>query len=78
MYPEAQLSLWVLLIAFFTLMALQVTADQLFEMLEGNPWPYGHIPELDMSSYNLADRLKRNFRVTLAEVVEDVEDGLGA
>ena len=37
----------------------------------------GHIPELDMSSYNLADRLKRNFNVTLTEVVEDVAGGTG-
>lgn len=34
---------------------------------------FGHIPELDMSSHNLADRLKRNFNVALAEVVEEVE-----
>lgn len=33
---------------------------------------FGHIPELDMSSYNLADRLQRNFRVTLSELVEEV------
>ena len=33
---------------------------------------FGHIPELDMSSYNLADRLKRNFNVTLTEVVDNV------
>lgn len=33
---------------------------------------YGRIPELDMSSYNLADRLKRNFSVTLSELVEQV------
>jgi len=31
---------------------------------------FGHIPELDMSSYNLADRLKRNFSVTLTELVD--------
>lgn len=34
---------------------------------------FGHIPELDMSSHNLADRLKRNFNVALAEVVDEVE-----
>ena len=34
---------------------------------------YGNIPELDMSSYNLADRLKRNFSVTLTELVSEVE-----
>lgn len=33
---------------------------------------FGQIPKLDMSSHNLADRLKRNFNVTLAELVEDV------
>ena len=33
---------------------------------------YGHIPELDMSSYNLADRLNRNFDVTLTELVNEV------
>lgn len=32
---------------------------------------YGRIPELDMSSHNLADRLKRNFSMTLAELVEE-------
>jgi hypothetical protein len=32
---------------------------------------FGDIPELDMSSYNLADRLKRNFSVTLTELVEE-------
>jgi len=31
---------------------------------------FGHIPELDMSSHNLADRLERNFKVTLTELVE--------
>jgi hypothetical protein len=36
---------------------------------------FGHIPELDMSSYNLADRLKRNFSVTLTEIVEEVSKG---
>lgn len=36
---------------------------------------FGDIPELDMSSYNLADRLKRNFKVTLTELVEGVMDG---
>ncbi len=34
---------------------------------------FGDIPELDMSSYNLADRLKRNFSVTLTELVTEVE-----
>ncbi len=34
---------------------------------------FGDIPELDMSSYNLADRLKRNFSVTLTELVSEVE-----
>lgn len=34
---------------------------------------YGDIPELDMSSYNLADRLQRNFRVTLTELVKAEE-----
>lgn len=34
---------------------------------------YGQIPELDMSSYNLADRLKRSFNVTLTELVEEVD-----
>ena len=34
---------------------------------------FGHIPELGMSSYNLADRLKRNFSVTLTELVSEVE-----
>ena len=34
---------------------------------------FGVIPELDMSSYNLADRLKRNFSVTLTELVSEVE-----
>jgi hypothetical protein len=33
---------------------------------------YGNIPELGMSSYNLADRLKRNFSVTLTELVDEV------
>lgn len=33
---------------------------------------YGQIPELDMSSHNLADRLKRSFNVSLAELVEEV------
>jgi phage tail protein X len=33
---------------------------------------YGRIPELDMSSHNLADRLKRNFSVTLTELVDEV------
>lgn len=32
---------------------------------------YGQIPELGMSSYNLADRLKRNFDVNLTELVEE-------
>ncbi len=32
---------------------------------------FGDIPELGMSSYNLADRLKRNFSVTLTELVEE-------
>ena len=32
---------------------------------------FGHIPELDMSSYNLADRLERNFKVTITELVEE-------
>ena len=32
---------------------------------------FGNIPELDMSSYNLADRLERNFKVTLTELVEE-------
>jgi hypothetical protein len=36
---------------------------------------FGRIPELAMSSHNLADRLKRNFRVTLTEVVEEVASG---
>lgn len=34
---------------------------------------YGDVPELGMSSYNLADRLKRNFSVTLTELVREVE-----
>ncbi|MDX2039571.1 MAG: hypothetical protein SFX72_23230 [Isosphaeraceae bacterium] len=34
---------------------------------------YGDIPELGMSSYNLADRLKRNFSVTLTEFVDEVQ-----
>ena len=34
---------------------------------------YGDIPELGMSSFNLADRLKRNFSVTLTELVKEVE-----
>jgi hypothetical protein len=34
---------------------------------------FGEIPELGMTSYNLADRLKRNFHVTLAELVQEVE-----
>ena len=38
---------------------------------------FGQIPELDMSSYNLADRLKRNFSVTLTEMVEEVSKGKG-
>jgi hypothetical protein len=33
---------------------------------------FGDIPELGMSSYNLADRLKRNFSVTLTELVDEV------
>jgi hypothetical protein len=33
---------------------------------------FGRIPELGMSSYNLADRLKRNFNVTLTELVREV------
>ena len=32
---------------------------------------FGRIPELDMSSHNLADRLKRNFDVKLSELVEE-------
>lgn len=32
---------------------------------------YGRIPELDMSSHNLADRLKRNFNVKLSELVDE-------
>jgi hypothetical protein len=36
---------------------------------------FGQIPDLDMSSYNLADRLKRNFNVTLTEMVDDVAAG---
>lgn len=36
---------------------------------------FGRIPELEMSSHNLADRLKRNFRVTLTEMVEEVASG---
>lgn len=32
----------------------------------------GFIPELDMSSFNLADRLSRNFSITLTELVEEV------
>jgi hypothetical protein len=32
---------------------------------------FGKIPELDMSSHNLADRLKRNFKVTLAELTAE-------
>ena len=35
---------------------------------------YGQIPELDMSSHNLADRLKRNFSVSLPELVRDVSE----
>ncbi len=34
---------------------------------------YGQIPELDMSSHNLADRLKRSFNVTLSELVEEAD-----
>ena len=34
---------------------------------------FGRIPELDMSSYNLADRLKRNFKMTLTELVNEVK-----
>ena len=37
---------------------------------------FGSIPELDMSSYNLADRLKRNSIVTLSELVQSVEDNM--
>ena len=33
---------------------------------------FGRIPELGMTSYNLADRLKRNFNVTLTELVKEV------
>ena len=33
---------------------------------------FGRIPELDMSSYNLADRLQRNFKVNLSELVDEV------
>ncbi len=33
---------------------------------------FGRIPELDMSSYNLADRLQRNFKVKLSELVDEV------
>ena len=33
---------------------------------------FGRIPELDMSSYNLADRLKRNFKMNLSELVKEV------
>jgi hypothetical protein len=36
---------------------------------------FGHIPELDMSSFNLADRLQRNFSVTLKELVDEVANG---
>lgn len=36
---------------------------------------FGHIPELDMSSHNLADRLRRNFSVTLTELVEEARAG---
>jgi hypothetical protein len=32
---------------------------------------FGRIPELDMSSYNLADRLKRNFSVSLTKLVKE-------
>ena len=32
----------------------------------------GRIPELDMSSHNLADRLQRNFKVKLSELVDEV------
>lgn len=32
---------------------------------------YGYIPELEMSSHNLADRLRRNFKVTLTGMVND-------
>ena len=39
---------------------------------------FGRIPELDMSSYNLADRLKRNFNVTLTELVDEVAPSLKA
>jgi hypothetical protein len=39
---------------------------------------YGYIPELEMSSYNLADRLKRNFRVTLTELVKEVAASMSA
>jgi hypothetical protein len=35
-----------------TLMTLQVTADQLFEMLQGNPWPYLSIEQLRVSRTN--------------------------
>lgn len=36
---------------------------------------YGRIPELEMSSHNLADRLKRDFSVTLTELVDEVAAG---
>lgn len=35
---------------------------------------FGRIPELDMSSHNLADRLKRNFDVKLSELVDEVAE----
>jgi hypothetical protein len=34
---------------------------------------FGHIPELGMSSYNLSDRLKRNFGVNLSALVTEME-----
>ena len=37
---------------------------------------FGRIPELDLSSYGLADRLKRNFDVTLTEIVNEVAETL--
>jgi len=34
---------------------------------------FGQIPELGMTSFNLADRLKRNFGVTLTGLVDEVQ-----
>jgi hypothetical protein len=34
---------------------------------------FGQIPELEMSSYNLADRLERNFKMKLCDLVDEVQ-----